>query len=58
MIGAPGSRRREKFRWELGNPCQRVRLLKKVLQSELPGKEAVENIVPVFRQENVVSLVF
>ncbi len=59
VIGAPCSRYDEKFYWELNTPCQRARLMKKVLQSELPGKKAVENISPVFRQEYVlVSLVF
>ncbi len=42
MIDAPSSWYGERFRWELDNPCQRVRLLKKVLQSELPDKEAAE----------------
>ncbi len=53
VIGAPSSWYDEKFCWELDNQCRRVRLLK-VLQSELPGKEAAENIALVLRQKSIL----
>ncbi len=54
MIDAPSSWYVEMFRLDLDNQCQRVRLLKKVLQSELPGKEAAENIALVLRQKSIL----